>query len=789
GRVALRLPEDLFARLTTCARHEGATPFMLLLTAFQILLHRWSGAVDLCIGSPVAGRNRLETEGVIGFFINTLVLRVHLGGRSSAREALARTREVAIEAYAHQDLPFEKLVEELNPERDLSYAPLFQSLFMLQNTPQGEVRLPELTLTPATRDGQVANFDLTVVLMAEDGGLEGAVTYPTDLFDRTTMLRLLERYERLLADLAASPDKEVADLELLSPAERHQAVLEWSDTGPGERPAPSLHRLFEIQAGRTPEAVALVFEDERITYGQLERWSRRLAHRLHAAGAGPGARIAICTEQDPDMVVMMLAALRGGVSYVALDPELPEARQIQMLEDSAPVLFLVQEALRGRLPGWSLPVLGFDRAAESRSEDDGGGALPEIGPEDISYVVYTSGSTGRPKGILTSHGSGVNHLAWVVRHYGIHASDTILQRGRLLSDASIRDVLSPLWVGARLVMVRGAEARDPEIVAQKIAGHGVTCILAMVPTLLRRVAHAAAAIRGGLPTLRLVVVSGEVLLGTDVAAMREACGPQLRIFNQYGPTEGTMTCLYQGTSPDERRPGGVEVGRPMSGIRVRLLDRVFHPVPIGAPGEVCLGGSGLTHGYPNLADRTAEAFIPDPFAPRGGERLYRTGDLARHLPDGTLQFLGRIDHQIKLRGIRIEPGEVESALRQHPAVRDAVVVMRQEAGDNQVLCAYLVASGEIPAAGLRAFLSGLLPDSIIPSRFVTLPEIPRTATGKVDRRALPEPPDGAAAAAPEPPRTAAQELLAGLWQDLLRRERIGLDEDFFEAGGHSLLAT
>ena len=789
AREEIHLPAELFVRLTERARREEVTLFMLLLAVFQSLLFRWSGVSDLCVGTPIAGRNRLETEKVIGFFINTLVLRADLGGNPSAREALARLRELALDAYAHQEAPFEKLVEEINPQRDLSYAPLFQVLFMLQNTPQSEFCLPGLALTPCTRDSQAAKLDLSVILTTQDRGLEGALTFATDLFDHTTILRLLAHFEALLANFVAFPEKAVSDLELLTGAERHQAVLEWSDTGPGEAPAPSLHRLFEVQAARTPEAVAIVFENERITYDQLERWSRRLAHRLHAAGAGPGARIAICTEQGPDMAVMMLAALRAGVSYVAIDPELPAARQLQMLEDAAPALFLAQEALRGNLPGWPLPVVGFDRALEGELEDGKEVPLPEVGPEDISYVVYTSGSTGRPKGILTSHGSGVNHLAWVVRHYGIHAGDTVLQRGRLLSDASIRDVLSPLWAGARLVMVSGDKARDPEVVARKIAEHNVTCILAMVPSLLRRVAHAAASIRGGLPSLRLVVVSGEVLLGTDVAAMREACGPNLRIFNQYGPTEGTMTCLYQGTAPDERRPGGVEVGRPMSGIRVRLLDRAFHPVLIGAPGEVCLGGAGLTHGYPNLPDRTAEVFIPDPFAQWEGDRLYRTGDLARHLADGTLQFLGRIDHQIKLRGIRIEPGEVESALRQHPAVRNAVVVMRQESGDNQVLCAYLVASGEIPAAGMRAFLSELLPDSIIPSRFVALGEIPRTATGKVDRRALPEPPESVADTAPERPRTAAEELLAGFWQDLLRRERVGLDEDFFEAGGHSLLAT
>ena len=554
------------------------------------------------------------------------------------------------------------------------------------------------------------------------------------------MIRLLARFERLLAALAASPDVAVSELAMLSEAERHQAVVEWSDTGPGEAPAPSLHRLFEVQAARAPETVAIVFERERITYGELERRSRRLAHRIHAAGALSGARIALYTEHGPDLVVMMLAALRAGVSYVAIDQELPPARQLQMLEDAAPVLFLAQEALRGVLPDLPLPVVGLDRTAEGPGEsEEEGEPLPEVGPEDISYVVYTSGSTGRPKGILTSHGNGVNHLAWVVRHYGLDAADTVLQRGRLVGDASIRDVLSPLWVGARLVMVRGGEARDPEVVARKIAEHGVTCILAMVPTLLRRVAQAASTIRGGLPSLRLVVVSGEVLLGTDVAAIRAACGPGLRVFNQYGPTEGTMTCLYQGTAADEHRPGGVEIGRPMSGIRVRLLDRAFHPMPIGASGEVCLGGAGLTHGYPNLPDRTAEAFIPDPFAHERGERLYRTGDLARHLPDGTLQFLGRIDHQIKLRGIRIEPGEVESALQQHPAVRDAVVVMRQEAGDNQVLCGYLVTAGEIPAAALRAFLSERLPDSIIPSRFVPSTRFPARRSARSTGAPCPSP--------------------------------------------------
>ncbi|HEX5724995.1 MAG TPA: amino acid adenylation domain-containing protein, partial [Longimicrobiaceae bacterium] len=778
--VPVELSLELLERLQALGRSEGTTLFMTLLGAFQVLLGKYAGGEDVVVGSPIAGRTRGEVEELIGFFANTLVLRTDLSGNPSFRETLRRVREATLGAYEHQEVPFEKLVAELQPERSLSHSPLFQVMFTLQNAGGGGGALPGLNVSGVGAELGTAQFDLSLTLAATPQGLRGALNYNTDLFERGTVDRMLGHLERVLEQVAADADVRLSQLELLGEAERALVLEAWNRTE-GEYPAEAcIHQVFERQAARTPDAVAIVFEDASLTYAELNARANRLAHHLRGRGVGPEVRVGICLERSLEMVISLLAVLKAGGAYVPLDPGLPAERLAYMLDDSGVPLVLVQAALRGTVPAHEgVEVLAVDalseRLAAEPAENPAGGA----GPDSLAYVIYTSGSTGRPKGVMNAH-RGVVNLLWSMRGtVAMAPGDRLLAITTLAFDISVLELFLPLLSGARVEILDRSAASDPALLREAVAA-GAGTVLQATPATWRLLLDAG---WEGAESLR-ALSGGEALPAELAARLRERVGA---LWNVYGPTETTIwsTAQQLGAGPDVGR-GHVSIGAPVANTRVYVLDRFLSPVPAGVPGELYIGGAGVARGYLGRPGLSAEKFVPDPFAAEPGARLYRTGDLARWRPDGTLEFLGRNDHQVKVRGFRIELGEIEAVLRGHGSVADCVVMARAEAGE-QRLVAYVV--GGVEAAELRAHLRESLPEYMVPSAFVFLDALPLTPNGKLDRKALPAPELAPAEDRYVAPRTPVEEVLAGIWAEVLRLERVGANDNFFELGGHSLLAT
>jgi amino acid adenylation domain-containing protein len=769
----VRLPADLTRRAQALSRHEGATLSMVLLAAFQSLLARISGQQDLAVGSSVAGRNRAETEGLIGFFVNTLALRGDLSGDPAFRELLAQARETTLAGHTHQDVPLEKIVQELLPERSLDRSPLFQVLLVLHNAPVETLEIRDLRLRPVDAVATTAKFDLTLSLAEQNGALLGTVQHATDLFDDTTIDRLIGHFERLLTAALETPEETVADLPLLSPAERHQ-LTEWNDTADfplsraagggwergsgGEGPA---DRFFAA-AARRPQATALRLGEESLTYGELARRVRRRAAALRTRGAGPETVTALRFERSFVMVETVLAVLAAGGAFVALDPRAPQGRIDSLL-------------------GEVNPVLTLDHSMESLDSTESSLPAPPA-PASLAYLAFTSGSTGTPKGILGTQGALASYMDYLEATWPLAPEDRVLQLAWLSFDASFRDLVYPLTRGAAVVLVPDDEARDPAALLREVRAQCVTCILSAVPSLLHALVESAAPQRS---VLRLVLASGEPLPLALCRRIREVFGKTVRIANQYGPSECTLTSTVHEVRGDEGSGGTALAGRPIPGMRCRVLDVRFHEVPLGVVGQVFLGGAGVTRGYLGRPDLTAERFLPDPFSGAPGERLYATGDLGRLRPSGVLELLGRIDQQVKIRGIRLELGEVEAALAAHPEVANAVAAIREGR-----LVAYVVGrSKQIEADRLRAFLEERLPEHAMPSFFVPLETLPLNANGKVDRKALPAPDWKPAEGAYLAPRTPVEDVIAAIWAEALGRERVGTGDNFFALGGHSLLAT
>ncbi len=772
--AAFALPVETSRALRALSRREGATLFMTLLAAWQLLLSRYSGQEDVSVGSPVAGRTRLETEGLIGFFVNTLVLRTGLAGDPPFRELLGRVRETTLGAYQHQEIPFERLVEELAPERSLTHTPLFQVMFSLQNNERGELRMGALEAEPLAGGGETARFDLSLAL-AEDGEvLRGALSYRAELFERATAERMLRSFAALLDAVAADPEQRAGEVALLAPAERTQLLAEWSTSGEAPRDPLPVHVGVARQAERTPDAVAVSSGDARLTYAELEREAGRLAGRLRERGVGPETRVGVCLERSLELPVALLAVLRAGGAYVPLDPGYPAERLAYMLADSGVRLVLTQERLLDRLPELGAETLLVEAPSpeqEGREED-----TVEVSPDNLAYLIYTSGSTGRPKAVAVPHGALASHLAWMQRAYPMGAAERLLQKTPLSFDASVWEFWAPLLSGATLVMAGPEAHRDPAGLARLVAAEGITA-LQVVPSLLRALLE-----EGGLEeaaTLRRLFCGGEAL-PAELAA-RTAALTGAEVVNLYGPTEVCIQSVTHRYAGSEAGPT-VPIGRPVDGVRARVLDRGGAPVPAGVAGELCLGGVQLARGYLGRPELTAERFVPDAYAGEPGARLYRTGDRVRWLADGVLEYLGRMDEQVKVRGFRIEPGEVEAVLLAHPGVRAAVVVAREGA-----LVGYV--AGTAGAGELREQLRASLPEHMVPSALVVLESLPLTPSGKLDRRALPEPEWAGDAGAFVAPRGATEEILAGIWAGVLHLDRAGARDDFFALGGHSLLAT
>ena len=781
ARQSLLLPGGLGPKLRAISRSEKATLFMTLLAAFQALLARYTGQDDIVVGSPIAGRTRTETEGLIGFFVNTLVLRTDLSGDPTFRELLRRVREVAFGAYDHQDLPFERLVEELQPERSLSHSALLQVMFSLQNAPAPTPSLAGLEVEPEPVERGVAKFDLSFFLRDDVEGLRALLEYNTDLFDAGTITRLLGHFRTLLEGIVTDPDRRLSELPLLTELERHQALVEWNATDAELPRETTVHGLFEAQAARTPDAIAVTFEGQALSYRELDQRTNRLARLLQERGVGPEVCVGLCVERSPDMMVGLLAILKAGGAYLPLDPTYPRERLELMLADAAVPVLVTQRALLETLPTGTAAAVCVD--AEDREPASGSEAPVDSGVtgEQLAYVIYTSGTTGRPKGVQITHRSAVNLLTSLARVPGLGPQDTMFAVSTLTFDVATFELLLPLIVGARVAICPREAAMDGRLLSAALARAGATAMHA-TPTTWRLLVESGWT---GAPLLK-ALSGGEALPAALAAELLARCA---QLWDIYGPTE---TTICSATAP-------VRVGVPLwlgnliANTRLYLLDRYLMPVPIGVPGELYIAGAGVARGYLGRPGLTADRFLPDPFSQAPGARMYRTGDVMRRRPDGGLEFLGRTDHQVKLRGFRIELGEIEAVLAQHQAVRQVVVLAREDMpGDKRLVAYVLPAAGDAPVTGeLRDYLRQKLPEHMVPSAFVLLNGFPRTSSGKVDRSALPAP-DQQSSEAPSTyvaPRGAVERLLASICTEVLGVERIGAHDDFFTLGGHSLLAT
>lgn len=786
AEILATLPPALTEALRRLSRQEKVTLFMLLQAAFATLLYRYTRQTDIVMGIPSAGRSAWETHGMIGFFVNTLVSRCDLAGAPAFRRVIQQVRQKDLEILTHQDLPFEKLVQALHPERSSSHQPVFQVMFAFEEDQAGEPVFPGLEVSTLSEHNGTAKFDLLLTMTDTEGAsLSAAFEYATDLFEAPTIERMLGHWQTLLEGIAANPDEKISHLPLLTPAERQQLLVEWNATEAAFPPGESLHQLVESQAARTPGAVAVEFEGERLTYGELNRRANQLARYLRQRGVGPETVAGLCVERSIEMVVGLLGVLKAGGAYVPLDPRYPRERLTFMLADAQAQVLLTQATLAPQFANFTARIIHLDAdwPAIAREETEN---LPNLTREEQpAYVIYTSGSTGQPKGVVIPYRAIVNHMRWMQATFPLSAADGVLQKTPFSFDASVWEFFAPLMAGARLVVARPDGHRDMSYLIETIIQRRVT-ILQLVPSMMRLWLETPGV--GGCQSLRRVFCGGEALAPDLVKLFYQQLSCELH--NLYGPTEAAIDATYW-SADRERLPLVVPIGRPIANLRAYVLSPELEPVPIGVPGELHLGGRGLARGYWNRPELTAEKFIPNPFSRDQEERLYKTGDLVRYQPGGDLEYLGRLDHQVKLRGFRIETGEIESALDGHPAVRESALLVREDTPGDKRLVAYFVGREEGPppsAAELSGFLKTKLPDYMVPSDFVLLDSLPRTPNGKLDRQALPAPQRTRAGMEDvyAAPQTLAQEVLSGIWREVLGMEQIGIYDNFFKLGGHSL---
>ncbi len=790
AKQTLVLSNDFSQALRALSRNEGVTLFMTLLAAFQILLHRYTGQEDIAIGSLISGRNWVEIEGLIGFFVNTLVLRTDVSGVPTFRELLQRVRGVCLGAYSHQDLPFEKLVQELQPERSLNSNPLFQVLFQLSNEPRTMKELPAIKVEDLDLDGWVSKFDLSLSMADNGSEITGRIEYSTDLFNAETIERMQDQFRNLLEGIIANPEQRISELPLLTKAEKYQKLVEWNDTKRDYPKDKCVHHLIEEQVERSPEAVAVVFEDQQVSYRELNKRANQLAHYLRKRGVGPEVLVGICVNRSIEMIVGILSVLKAGAAYVPLDPSFPAERLEFMLADAQVSVLLTQEGLfeggsrmddryrRSAILDRPVQRICLDRNWQLIARESDANPESSTATDALAYVIYTSGSTGRPKGVAIEHRNTAAFLGWVHSTFTTEELSGVFAATSIGFDLSVFEIFAPLTCGGTVVMAVNALA------LATIRDLSTVTLINTVPSAMNELLRLDAIP----PSVSVINLAGEPLRSELVRRIFEST-PARKVHDLYGPTECTTYSTWMCRTAD----GPQSIGRPIANTQVYILDAHRNLVPIGVVGEIYIGGDGVARGYLNQPELTAEKFIYHSFSAEPAKRLYKTGDLARYLADGNIEFLGRIDTQVKIRGYRIELGEIEAVLGQHRAVQTSVVAVREDEPDDKRLVGYVVTQpGEsFDAAEVRRYLKQKLPEYMIPSALVLLDELPLTPSGKMDRKALPAPDQNRPQLEDvyQPPSTATEETLAAIWREVLKLDKVGAHDNFFELGGHSLLAT
>ncbi|MDZ8184102.1 MAG: amino acid adenylation domain-containing protein [Nostoc sp. ChiSLP02] len=775
----LVLSQTLTKELKNLSRQRGVTLFMTLLAAFKALLYRYTGQTDIVVGSPIANRNQAEIKPLIGFFVNVLVLRTDLSGELSFQDLLARVKSTASEAYIRQDLPFEKLVEELQPTRDLSYNPLFQVMFVLQNLPKPNLNLSDVSITYEEGYNGASKFDLTLFMEDSEQGLVATCEYNTELFNADRIVRMLGHFRTLLESVVSNPEQRIADLQLLTPLEVQQLLVEWNDTKIDYPQGKCIHQLFEAQVEKTPDAIAVVFEDQRLTYHQLNTKANQLAHYLQKLGVEPEVLVGICVERSLDIIIGLLGILKASGAYVPLDPAYPQERLAFILEDAQVSVLLTQASLVEAMPQHKAQVVCLDADWYDIAQQSKENLLSQLSPDNLAYVIYTSGSTGRPKGVAIQHSSTVAMLDWANKTFEFEAKKGVLASTSICFDLSVFEIFVPLCCGGKVLLIENALYLPTFPAAENVT------LINTVPSVISQLLTT-----DGIPTsVQTVNIAGEPLDNQLVQQLYQRENIK-QVFNLYGPSEDTTysTSAWIQKGSTNTPP----IGRPIHNTQIYLLDRNYQPVPVGVPGMLYIGSAGLARGYLNRPELTADKFIPNPYANQPGERLYKTGDLARYLPNGEIEYLGRIDYQVKVRGFRIELGEIEALIKQYPTVKKTVVLVREDSGNSQRLVAYLVPQKEqtLTISELQSFLESKLPSYMIPGAFVILEALPLTPNGKVDRKALPVP-DTVHPELEETfvaANTTVEKQLAAIWAEVLGLEKVGINDNFFRLGGDSILS-
>ncbi|MBD1812959.1 non-ribosomal peptide synthetase [Microcoleus vaginatus DQ-U2] len=801
------IPKALAEEIAQLSQREKATLFMTLLAAFKTLLYRYTGQEDILVGSPIANRNRREIEELIGLFANTLVFRTNLSSNPTFKELLARVREVALGAYNHQDLPFEKLVEILQPERDLSHNPLFQVLFSLRNVRTPQIKLSGVTLSSLEIERKTARFDLALDLEEGLEGINGTLEYSQDLFDASTARRIAGHFLTLLESIAANPEQRISHLPILTKPEQQQLLFEWNNTQSDIPKNLCVHELFEAQAERTPDAIAVVFEGEQLTYRELNRRANQLAHHLKNLGVKPEIPVGILVDRSLEMVVGLLGILKAGGAYVPLDPAHSNERLNFMLEDAGVEILIAQSHLGEKIDR-ALHKIFLDSDWQNIAPESEENPSSDATPDNLAYVIYTSGSTGKPKGVQVNHCSVVHLFAATRPLFNFSDRDVWTVFHSYAFDFSVWEIWGALLHGCKLIVVPLEVTRSPAAFYELLCKERVT-ILNQTPSAIRQLIDAKkAASNFQQSSLRLIVCGGEAF-PTELAA--QLLEWNIPLWNFYGPTEATVWTAINPIKFIESEPPYIPIGRPLPNTQLYILDANLQPVPVGVLGELYIGGAGLSRGYLKRPELNAEKFIPNPLAENRtafsliqnsssfilSEHIYKTGDLARYLPDGNIEFMGRSDHQVKIRGFRIELGEIEAAIGQHPALRETVVLLREDNPGDKRLVAYIVSNSTLKTQDselindLRCYLKQKLPQYMMPSAFVLLESLPLTTNGKIDQRSLPAPDINRAEFESNftEPRTPDEQLIAEIWAEVLGLERVGIYDNFFELGGHSLLAT